>query len=81
MKVSSIGNPSWTDRFMWVVEGVSVVWRDLLVGLGLMDEGCEAESSSVLMLLSSMLFVLVGGGILRFGDVTEMSVGGLVTCS
>ena len=64
---------------MWVVEGVSVVWRDLLVGLGLVDEGCEAESSSVLMLSSPMLFVwcvlllfvLVGGGILGFGDMTE----------
>jgi len=52
-----MGNPSWTDKFMWVVGRVSVVWRDLLVGLGLMEEGCEAESLSVLMLYLSMVFV------------------------
>jgi hypothetical protein len=52
-----MGNPSWTDKFVWVVVRVSVEWRDLLVRLGLMEEGCEAESLSVLMLSSSIAFV------------------------
>ena len=63
--------------------------RNRLVGLGFMEEGCDAESSSVLMLSKSMVFewgvlvlvVLACGGGMRFGDLTEMCVGGLVSCS